>query len=199
MIQTHFDTNPDALMPGISLIFIPAANPDGLMRGREIDSRFNANGVDLNRNLPSQDWIPEVLNPRYPPGPAAGSELENQLLVQLIETLQPRAIFSIHSAFTDRCINVNGINGSAQGKSESPVDKIAQAMADHSGYPITTDIGYPTPGSLGTWAGHERGIPTITLEIPRGQDPDWVWREHGKALWAGLRQAFDCAVRLETP
>ena len=174
------------LPTGVDLWVIPCLNPDG----QALQQRCNGRGVDLNRNLPSRDWIPEVLNPRYPPGPAAGSEVENQILVQLIETLQPRAIFSIHSAFTDRCIN---INGSAQDKDASPVDEIARAMADHSGYPITTDIGYPTPGSLGTWAGYERGIPTITLEIPRGQDPNLVWQEHGRALWAGLRQAFICA------
>jgi protein MpaA len=32
-------------------------------------------------------------------------------------------------------------------------------------YPIEENIGYPTPGSFGTWAGIERNIPTITLEL----------------------------------
>ena len=33
------------------------------------------------------------------------------------------------------------------------------------GYPIEESIGYPTPGSFGTWAGIEREILTITLEL----------------------------------
>ena len=32
-------------------------------------------------------------------------------------------------------------------------------------YPVEGDIGYPTPGSFGTWAGIEKNIPTITLEL----------------------------------
>lgn len=31
--------------------------------------------------------------------------------------------------------------------------------------PLQESIGYPTPGSFGTWAGVEKGIPTITLEL----------------------------------
>ena len=33
-------------------IFIPCLNPDGLQLGK----RTNANGVDLNRNFPTQNW-----------------------------------------------------------------------------------------------------------------------------------------------
>ena len=32
-------------------------------------------------------------------------------------------------------------------------------------YPIEPSIGYPTPGSFGTWAGIEKNIFTITLEL----------------------------------
>ena len=32
-------------------------------------------------------------------------------------------------------------------------------------YPIEESIGYPTPGSFGTYAGVERNIPIITLEM----------------------------------
>lgn len=160
-------------LEGLDLWCMPCANPDGEALGQ----RCNGRGVDLNRNLPTQDWTAQILNPRYPPGSAPGSELETQYLVCLVETLQPRAIFSIHSAFTDRCININGSHALI----------LATAMSHHSGYPITDDIGYPTPGSLGTWAGKERGIPTLTLEIPRGQDPGLTWQEHGIALAAGIQ------------
>ena len=42
---------------------------------------------------------------------------------------------------------------------------IAQKISNIINYPVQENIGYPTPGSLGTWAGIEKNIPTITLEL----------------------------------
>ncbi len=42
---------------------------------------------------------------------------------------------------------------------------IAEEISDIIRYPVEANIGYPTPGSFGTWAGVEKGIPTITLEL----------------------------------
>ena len=39
-------------------------------------------------------------------------------------------------------------------------------MAAKNGYPAKGSIGYPTPGSMGTWAGIDRKIAMITLELP---------------------------------
>ncbi len=128
------------------------ANPDGITA----QARLNANGVDLNRNLPTKDWSPEAKNPRYPPGAHAGSEPESQALVSLIEKIKPMAILSAHS-FSKPQVNANG-----------PALEWAKGLAALTDTPVTTDIGYPTPGSLGTYAGAERSIPTITLEILRG-------------------------------
>src|SRR5262245_12675493 len=63
-------------------LLVPCINPDGFSRRR----RTNANGVDLNRNFPVKNWTPEAKAPRYFPGPSAGSELETQAMVELIET-----------------------------------------------------------------------------------------------------------------
>ena len=46
-------------------------------------------------------------------------------------------------------------------KSNSLAEKISEII----NYPVESSIGYPTPGSFGTWAGVERNIPTITLEV----------------------------------
>ena len=53
-------------------------------------------------------------------------------------------------------------------------------MTSHNGYPTMASIGYPTPGSLGSWAGIDRGIPIITLELPA--------RETGPAAWERNRR-----------
>ena len=145
-------------------------NPDGLANAQ----RWNANHVDLNRNLPSRDWTPEVINPRYPPGPSAGSEPETKALVALIEEGKPSAILSAHS-FSKYQINING-----------PSREWGEKLSSLCGYPVTEDIGYPTPGCLGTYCGKELGIPTITLEIERGLSREQVLELHLPVIDATL-------------
>jgi hypothetical protein len=41
-------------------------------------------------------------------------------------------------------------------------------VASACGWPVRTNIGYPTPGSLGSWLGIDRGLPVLTLELPAG-------------------------------
>jgi len=130
----------------------PQVNPDGVARLQ----RWNARGVDLNRNLPTKDWTDKILKPRYPPGKSAGSEPESKALIGLIKAIQPKAILSFHS-FSKAMVNLNG-----------PSRDWGETISRRTGYQVTADVGYPTPGCLGTYAGAELGIPTITLEIEKG-------------------------------
>lgn len=149
---------------------VPAFNLDGVLA----KTRQNARGVDLNRNLPTKDWTREVLNPRYHPGPKALSESENQALTAVIESkdarLKPDFIVSLHS--WKPMLNVNEPKGS------TICQAFAEALARHTGDIIEPTIGYSTPGCLGTYAGFERGIPTLTYEIERGLEPKAVIAKH---------------------
>jgi len=149
---------------------IPMFNLDGVLRC----SRTNANGVDLNRNLPTADWSAEVKNPRYNPGPSANSEPENQALVRTLQDDKPDLIISLHSYIPQ--LNING-----------DCRAVAEVIAKHTGYPITESIGYPTPGCLGTYAGLERDIPTITYEVERGSSTQDVLKLHIPAVYEGLK------------
>ncbi len=149
----------------ICTTLIPRSNPDGVL----LKTRSNFNGVDLNRNLPTQDWTSEVKNPRYNPGPQPLSEPENKALIAWLELHQPLLIISLHSWYP--VLNVNG-----------PCLKQAQAISQMTGYKIDTDIGYPTPGSLGTFAGLERNMPTLTYEIERGLSLEEVLKVHVPAV-----------------
>lgn len=149
----------------LNIKIIPEMNIEGVLN----KTRGNSQGVDLNRNLPTQDWSAEVKTPRYHPGPFPLSEVENKNLVKCIEEFQPQFIISLHS--WQPMINING-----------DCLKQAQILNQMTGYRIDTDMGYPTPGCLGTYTGIERQIPTITLEIERGLSADKIIQIHQPAM-----------------
>lgn len=154
----------------LQLTVVPALNVDGVMASE----RRNSRGVDLNRNLPTSDWTAEVAQPRYNPGPSPGSEPENQALISYLNIHKPNLIISLHS--WKPCLNVNG-NCRRQ----------ADVIASFTGYEIIDTIGYPTPGCLGTYAGLEREMPTITYEIERGLRPPALMDIHLPALLEALK------------
>lgn len=154
----------------LNLTLIPRFNPDGVL----LKTRGNGNGVDLNRNLPTKDWSPEIKTPRYHPGPAAGSEPENHALMDLLTKTPPKLIISLHSWHP--VLNVNG-----------DCRPEAEVLSRHTGYKIDDEIGYPTPGCLGTYAGLERHCPTLTYEIERGQETKSILKMHVPALLDALK------------
>jgi protein MpaA len=129
---------------------VPALNPDGLLANQKDSAR----GIDLNRNFPARNWRPEH-PPGYHPGAAPSSEPEVACFVALVDRVQPRAVVAVHAPFA--CINHDG-----------PAAGWASAVAAACGWPAQADIGYPTPGSLGSWLGVDRGLPVLTIELPPG-------------------------------
>lgn len=127
-----------------SLYFIPKLNSN--------NKRQNKNGVDLNRNFPTKNWILGDKKSDYFGGIKPNSEIETQFLVDLINENKFDAIITIHSPY--KTVNFDG-----------PAQNLAQTVSEFLGYPVSDDIGYPTPGSFGTYCGKERNIPTITIEI----------------------------------
>ncbi|MFN0158332.1 MAG: M14 family murein peptide amidase A [Bacteroidota bacterium] len=158
---------PDSLKS--TILFVPILNPDGAAKG----TRANAHGVDINRNFPTKNWSPVATKDRYPPGPSPASEPETQLVLELLSRYNPKLIVSIHAAL--HMINYDG-----------PAKDIANRMATFNGYRVSDSIGYPTPGSLGTYAGVERSIPIITLELP-AVGVDEAWQQNRDALLEALR------------
>jgi murein tripeptide amidase MpaA len=48
--------NPDVIPDEATLYIIRNMNPDGEARAHDVEGRVNNNGVDLNRNFPSENW-----------------------------------------------------------------------------------------------------------------------------------------------
>ncbi len=149
-------------------IVVPVVNPDGYARRK----RRNANRVDINRNFPTKNWQPTPIRSRMYGGDRPGSEPETQTAIAVIRRYRPSMIITIHSINEHRhCNNYDG-----------PARSLAMKMSRRNGYPVRSSIGYSTPGSFGTWAGEERRIPTITLELPSHHSPKRCWEENLAAL-----------------
>ena len=131
---------------------IPLLNPDGLLQQKA--QRQNAKGVDLNRNFPTSNWDVEAAkywektgkNVRRYPGPTAGSEVESQLLMNVIDQFKPDVIISVHAP---------------------------HSLVDYDGPPkAPNQLGNLQlrrlgvyPGSLGNYAGVHKGVQVITIEL----------------------------------
>ena len=129
------------------LLFIPCLNEYGY----DNNIRTNENGVDINRNFPTKNWILSEQNEFYG-GSEPASEIQTRFVIDTIEQYKPKYILTLHSPY--KIVNYDGEGA-----------ELAEKISKIINYPVQPSIGYPTPGSFGTWAGVERGIPTITLEL----------------------------------
>lgn len=142
LIEEYLKKNPQS-----PLLFIPCLNPDGM----GLKTRTNVNGVDLNRNFPTQNWE-FTTRDEFFGGESPASEIETRFVMEIIEEYKPSLILTLHAPF--KIVNYDG-----DGK------EIAKKISDIINYPVEESVGYPTPGSFGTYAGIEKKIPTITLEL----------------------------------
>ena len=133
-----------------NICFIPCLNKYGF----ENNVRTNKNGVDLNRNFPTKNWKKTEKNEFYG-GNEPASEDETKFIIKTVTDMEPKLILTLHAPY--KIVNYDG----------NAAD-ISAKISDIIGYPVEPSIGYPTPGSFGTWAGIERNIPTITLELDEG-------------------------------
>ncbi len=150
---------------------IPLLNPDGLLQdGNSL--RVNSNGVDLNRNFPAPDWEANALdgywvgrtgrNPRRYPGPSALSEPESLWLAKEIERFRPDVIVSVHAPY-----GVVDFDGPPKGPG-----KLGELHLNLLG---------TYPGSLGNYAGLQKNIPVVTIELkhsgimPRSKEIRRIW------------------------
>ncbi|WP_322815412.1 M14 family metallopeptidase [Chloroflexus sp.] len=181
----HFRANPAAIPPEVRLVIIPALNPDGLARGW----RFDAAGVDLNRNMdtshdacPDNDWRQRVQGARGiisdTGGPYPNSQIESRLILAFL--LDAAGAIFLHSnaglVFPASC-------------EHPPSIAMAQIYAAAAGYQYARFWDrYTITGGMHDWAGG-LGIAAITPELVTGNQPEIA--ENLAGLQAVLQNAKD--------
>jgi Zinc carboxypeptidase len=151
----YFEDDPDAIADNLTLLFVPEANPDGLADG----TRFLADGVDPNRNWPTEDWDADTFEPgalrlEGGGGPEPFSEPETLALASFIQTQQPVAVVSYHSAGG---MVIGGPMAQAWGLADAYVEQA-------SGYRNRAFTAYPVTGDFVQWC-EELGVPAMDVEL----------------------------------
>ncbi len=170
----------EPLTSGPTVIIVPEVNPDGLIEG----TRVNGARVDINRNFPSTSWRSDSPDEKHYPGKEPASEPETRAIINLIKQYPPDLLITLHAALG--CMNWDG-----------PGEEIAAMMAGINGYELCPYLGYETPGSLGTYAGIDMRIPTVTIEL-RGISDGELVQENLPALRAALAR-FSNAEAVSKP
>ncbi len=156
-LAQYIQKNPASIKNRV--IIIPCLNPDGLIKGR----RTNGHKVDLNRNFPTESWSPEYVKFYNNPGKLPASEPETVLTANAIEEYRPDMIIQMHQPFN--ALYPDG---------KTPAE-LLEKMSKITGLPISYDIGYATPGSLGSFkTALEYEIHGITYELCEiDREPDY--------------------------
>jgi hypothetical protein len=159
------------LADDVTLWILEDENPDG----SAANSRYNANGVDLNRNLPASDF--DSSDPRNGGRPL--SQPESAALFGLVNSIQPDVILSAHADSTRPPYVID----------DGPLLPLASLFTQLSGMPVTTSdhLNHATPGSLGSWWGDDRHKPVLTIEYGFGSDPTRDWESTSSAILGVIR------------
>jgi hypothetical protein len=180
----HLAANPGAIPDGVSVVVVPNANPDGVFKvtGKEgrvgaadvlpgVDQatgRFNASGVDLNRNFACK-WQPEATwrGNKVSAGTAAFSEPEARAIRDLALELRPAVAVFWHS-------QANAVYASECEAGILPETLAAMsAYAGAAGYAAVDSFdAYPVTGDAEGWLASV-GIPAITVELSSHEAIEW--------------------------
>ncbi|MBC7660162.1 MAG: hypothetical protein H7249_10685 [Chitinophagaceae bacterium] len=171
-LARHLTEHPELVASDQQVIIAPLVNPDGLFLNEP--TRTNARGVDANRNFFTLDWYEKSLSwwktvkskkLSHFPGHFPNSEVETVFQVRMIDEFQPDKILSIHAPLG--FIDYDGPGDQKplkMSEAERQAKYLAAAISKKSNNYRIVDYSF-YPGSLGNFAGNERHIPTITLEL----------------------------------
>ncbi len=148
--------DPSLVSPKNKLIVIPVANPDGYF---DRTDNLNANKVNLNLNFATSDWKKYGPEGNYA-GPEPFSEIESQVVKQVVEQYKPSMMVSFHSH--GNLVSPEKIVSSVA---------LAQWYSKKSGYKYFDEWDYA--GTATKWFEETTGNPAITVELSADLQSDW--------------------------
>jgi hypothetical protein len=184
-LMEYLKDAPNTIPDNVTVTVVPTLNPDGLYKTvgttgeftqadvpssseTKIAGRFNANGVDLNRNFDC-DWQSEGVwqNTTVDAGSEVFSEPESQAIRTYIQSNHPAAVVVWYSAaggvFASNCHN--GILPETA--------TLTELYANASGYPSYQSFDFYTiTGDMVNWLAKE-GIPGISVLLTNHEDIEW--------------------------
>lgn len=185
-LMDYLKANPSTIPANVKVTVIPVLNPDGLAKvvgtadrftaaniptsnALVVSGRFNANGVDLNRNFDCDwkakgTWMTETVSG----GSQAFSEPESQAFKSYIESHTPTAVIAWFSSaggvFASNCHN--GILPETR--------TINDMYAAASGYKAYDSYDfYALTGDMVNWLA-KKNIPGISVLLTTHQDTEWT-------------------------
>jgi len=179
----YINDHPEVIPSDTTLYIIRNMNPDGEARDPGVDGRVNNNGVDLNRNFPSSNWVPDwnrdgcwIYRPTTG-GDYGGSEPETRTIMSFISRHNIQAMISYHSAALG--VFPGGVPWEESSK------RLAKALAKATRYPYPPlDTGCVYTGTLADWA-VENGVgAAVDMELTNHENTDFT--QNLKALNALL-------------
>jgi predicted deacylase len=183
----YFSTHPEMIPPNVTLHIIPSANPDGQYQvtngnGRfaatnvltdTVPGRFNANGVDLNRNWDC-DWSATARwrEEEVSGGERPFSEPETTALRDYFLAVQPAVVVFWHSA-------ANGVYAAGCPETDGRSLEMAQVYGLAASYSTHERFNsYPITGDASDWL-TKQGIPSFTVELKTHADTEWPQNRAG--------------------
>ena len=193
-LMDYLKGNPTVIPENVRVTVIPVLNPDGLNKvvgttsaasrfaqadvsssqAVKVSGRFNARGVDLNRNFDC-DWqsIGTWQNKKVSGGSAAFSEPESQALKNFVETNKPDAVVTWYSA-------AGGVFSSSCHNGVLPETlAITNIYANASGYKAYEEFNfYEITGDMVNWFA-KNNIPAISVLLTTHEDTEWTKNRKG--------------------
>lgn len=185
-LMDYLTANPKAIPANVKVTVIPVLNPDGLKKvtGKEgrftkadvstsnevvISGRFNANGIDLNRNFDCDwqtkgVWMTETVSG----GSKTFSEPESLAFKNYVESHNPAGVVVWYSS-------AGGVFSSSCHNGVLPVTKtLTNTYAKASGYPAYESYDfYKLTGDMPNWLA-KKNIPAISVLLTTHQDTEWT-------------------------
>jgi protein MpaA len=200
------DEHPEVMANSSRVILAPLVNPDGFLR--QVPTRTNSNGIDLNRNFFTMDWYDKAHKEwqdrrqrllAHFPGYFPNSEVETIFQIQMIDRFKPDKILSIHAPLGFLDYDGPGSNILRPlTLTEAKAKRLVKAVSESSkNYKVVDFTFYP--GSLGNYAGIERKIPTVTLELQTTEPTkvDTYWQQFQPGLLKAIQYPFVRTPALE--